>query len=97
MLKILIAIVVGAAVGVAGFIPTFKLAGHARKMMVTNNVGSLGLLLLSFLLSFIVMLIAIAICAKLAKDVILPFVLALVLGLIVTAMTYGIKENKKRQ
>ncbi len=95
MVKILIAIVVGAAVGIAGFIPTFKLAGHARKMMVTNNVGSLGLLLLSFLLSFIVMLIAIAICANFAKDVILPFVLALVLGLIITAIVYGVRLARK--
>ena len=95
MVKILIAIVVGAAVGIAGFIPTFKLAGHARKMMVTKNVGSLGLLLLSFLLSFIVMLIAIAICANFAKDVILPFVLALVLGLIITAIVYGVRLARK--
>ena len=94
-MSIFIAIIVGALIGVAGFIPTFKLAGHARKMMVTNNIGSLGLLLLSFVLSFIVMLIAIALCNHFAKDVLLPFVLALVLGLIITAIVYGIRSNRK--
>ena len=94
-MEILVAVIVGALVGIAGFVPTFKMAGRARKMMVTNNVGSLGLLVLSFVLSFIVMLIAIAICANFARDVLLPFVLALVLGLSVTAITYGIRLNKK--
>ena len=95
MIDIVLAIVIGAAIGVVGFVPTFKLAGRARKMMLTNNVGSLGILLLSFLISFIVMIIAIVVCSKIAKDVLLPFVLALVLGLIVTAIVFGIKTARK--
>ena len=95
VVEIAVAVLLGAIIGVAGFIPTFKMAGRARKMLVTNNVGSLGLLLLSFALSFIVMLVAVIICAKVARDVLLPFVLALVLGLSITAIVYGIRLNKK--
>ena len=94
-MEIAVAVLLGAIIGVAGFIPTFKMAGRARKMLVTNNVGSLGLLLLSFALSFIVMLVAVIICAKVARDVLLPFVLALVLGLSITAIVYGNRLNKK--
>lgn len=94
-MSLAIAIIVGALVGVMGFIPMFKLSGRARKMLVTNNVGSLGLLLLSLVLSSIVMLIAIAICANFARDVLLPFTLALVVGLSVTAIVYGIRSNRK--
>ena len=95
-MNLVIAIVLGALVGAVGFVPTLKLSTRMRKMMAEkNNVGSVGLLLLSLAVSFLVMILVILVVAKLAKDVLLPFVLALALGLSATAIVYGIKLNKK--
>lgn len=90
----LLAVIVGALIGAAGFVPVFATATRARKMLATNSVGSLGLLLLSLLISFLVMLVAIALCAHVARSVLFPFVLALALGLSATAIFYGIRANK---
>ena len=95
-MNLVIAIVLGAMVGAVGFVPTLKLSTRMRKMMAEkNNVGSVGLLLLSLAVSFLVMILVILVVAKLAKDVLLPFVLALALGLSATAIVYGIKLNRK--
>lgn len=95
-MNLVIAIVLGALVGAVGFVPTLKLSTCMRKMMAEkNNVGSVGLLLLSLAVSFLVMILVILVVAKLAKDVLLPFVLALALGLSATAIVYGIKLNRK--
>ena len=95
-MNLVIAIVLGALVGAVGFVPTLKLSTRMRKMMAEkNNVGSVGLLLLSLAVSFLVMILVILVGAKLAKDVLLPFVLALALGLSATAIVYGIKLNRK--
>lgn len=95
-MNLVIAIVLGALVGAVGFVPTLKLSTRMRKMMAEkNNVGSVGLLLLSLAVSFLVMILVILVVAKLAKDVLLPFVLALALGLSATAIVYGIKLNRK--
>ena len=96
-MDIVFAIVVGAAVGAAGFVPVFKMATHGRKMLATNSMGSLGLLVFSLLVSTLVMLAAIAICANFARSVLLPFVFALVVGLSATAIIYGVETNKKKQ
>ena len=96
-MSIVLAAIIGAIVGAAGFIPVFKMATHARKMLATNIVGSLGLLVLSLLISTLVMLAAIAVCANFARDVLLPFVLALVVGLSATAIIYGVNSNRKKQ
>lgn len=95
-MNLVIAIVLGALVGAVGFVPTLKLSTRMRKMMAEkNNVGSVGLLLLSLAVSFLVMILVILVVAKLAKDVLLPFVLALAMGLSATAIVYGIKLNRK--
>lgn len=95
-MNLVIAFVLDALVGAVGFIPTLKLSTRMRKMMAEkNNVGSVGLLLLSLAVSFLVMILVILVVAKLAKDVLLPFVLALALGLSATAIVYGIKLNRK--
>ena len=95
-MNLVIAIVLGALVGAVGFVPTLKLSTRMRKMMAEkNNVGSVGLLLLSLAVSFLVMILVILVVAKLAKDVLLPFGLALALGLSATAIVYGIKLNRK--
>ena len=95
-MNLVIAIVLGALVGAVGFVPTLKLSTRMRKMMAEkNNVGSVGLLLLSLAVSFLVMILVILVVAKLAKDVLLPFVLSLALGLSATAIVYGIKLNRK--
>ncbi|MDD6785808.1 MAG: hypothetical protein PUD81_06125 [Eggerthellales bacterium] len=95
-MNLVIAIVLGALVGAVGFVPMLKLSTRMRKMMAEkNNVGSVGLLLLSLAVSFLVMILVILVVAKLAKDVLLPFVLALALGLSATAIVYGIKLNRK--
>lgn len=95
-MNLVIAIVLGALVGTVGFVPTLKLSTRMRKMMAEkNNVGSVGLLLLSLAVSFLVMILVILVVAKLARDVLLPFVLALALGLSATAIVYGIKLNRK--
>lgn len=95
-MNLVIAFVLGALVGAVGFVPTLKLSTRMRKMMAEkNNVGSVGLLLLSLAVSFLVMILVILVVAKLAKDVLLPFVLALALGLSATAIVYGIKLNRK--
>ena len=96
-MSIVLAVIIGAVVGVAGFIPVFKMATRARKMLATNSAGSLGLLVLSLLISTLVMLAAIAVCANFARDVLLPFVLALVVGLSATAIIYGVNSNRKKQ
>ena len=90
------AIVLGALIGVAGFVPMFKMAGKARAMLAEkNNTGSVGLLLLSLAISFLVMIVACVICAKVARDVLLPFTFAMVVGLSATAIVYGIRSVKK--
>ena len=95
-MNLVIAFVLGALVGAVGFVPTLKLSTRMRKMMAEkNNVGSVGLLLLSLAVSFLVMILVILVVAKLARDVLLPFVLALALGLSATAIVYGIKLNRK--
>ena len=94
---VVLAVIVGAAVGAAGFIPVFKIATRGRKMLTTNSAGSLGLLVLSLFVSSLVMLAAIAVCAYFARSVLLPFVLALVIGLSVAAIVYGIRANSKKQ
>lgn len=90
----LLAVVVGALIGAAGFVPVFATATRARKMLATNSVGSLGLLLLSLLISFLVMLVAVVLCANIARSVLFYFVIALALGLSATAIFYGIRANK---
>lgn len=94
-MNVAIAIIVGALVGAAGFIPLLKLSTRARKMMVDNKTGSVGLLVLSLAISFLVMLLCVVVCAKLARDVLMPFVLALAVGLSVTAIVCGIRLNRK--
>lgn len=83
------AILLGAVLGVLGFLPLYMGFRLARKATSTSNLGHAGALLLGVLLSFLVLAVAFIVCALVARDLVLPFVLAEVGGLVVSAVAFG--------
>ncbi len=96
-MSVVVAIVVGALLGSAGFFPLFKGSEQARKATPTSNLSSTAALLLGFLVSFVVMAAAIIVCALVWRDVVVPFALALVIALSVTAIVFGFSTFVKRK
>ena len=85
-----IAIVLGACIGAAGFIPLIWGMNLARKATPTSNVGHAGGLLLGLLVSFVVIMAAAVACIALFREYTFPFVLAEAIALSVVAAVYGL-------
>ena len=87
-----VAIVLGALVGIAGFLPLFAGLRMTRRVTDTSNLGHAGALLLGVLLSVAVIFASAIACAVLARDLIQPFVLAEVVALSVSAVVFGFSK-----
>lgn len=85
-----VAIVLGALAGVAGFLPLIGAQRIARKATPTSNFGFLGALLLGVLVSFLVVAVAVVVCIAVARDAALPFVLAEFFALIGSAVAFNV-------
>ena len=88
-----IAIVLGLACGVIGFLPLTLGLKLARQATPTSNFGHAGSLLLGVLLSFLLLAGGVFACIFLARDLALPFVLAEAAGLVFFALGYGIYKR----
>ena len=91
-----VAIVIGAIVGVVGFLPLIFGMNKARVATPTSNLGQAGALLLGVLLSFVVLVVPVVICIAAFRDMVLPFVLAEVAALIVAAIAFGVSRMIRR-
>lgn len=88
-----IAIVLGIAVGLAGFAVLIWGMKLARKATPTSSVGYAGGLLLGVLGSFTILAAAVIICIVAARSNTLPFVIAEAGSLIVAAIAYGVARQ----
>ena len=86
----LLAILIGAVVGVLGFLPLYGGLRLARRATATSNLGQMGACLLGLIASFVLLAAASAICAAVARPQTLPFVLAEAIALSASAICFGI-------
>ena len=91
-----LAVLVGAIVGIVGFAPLVFGMNKARNATPTSNLGHAGSLLLGVLISFVVIGAAMVICALFFRDVAILFVLAEAAGLAATAVAFGISKNLRK-
>lgn len=87
-----LAIVLGALSGVAGFFPLVGGLRMTKRVTDTSNLGHMGILLLSLLASFLLLFVTLITCVVVARDLVLPFALAEVLALIVAAIGFGVMK-----
>ena len=92
----IVAIVMGAVVGLAGFAPLVFGMNKARMATPTSNLGHAGSLLLGVLLSFVVLAVPMVACIVAFRDYVLPFVLAEVAALVVAAVAFGVSRMIRR-
>ena len=90
------AILIGAAVGVAGFTPLVYGMNKARMATPTSNFGHAGSLLLGVLLSFVALAVATVLCVMFFRDLAVPFVLAEAVGLIAAAVAFGVTKQLRK-
>lgn len=93
---VVVAVVAGIIVGVAGFAPLIFGMNKARMASPTSNFGHAASLLLGVLLSFIVLAVGVVLCVVLARDSVVPFALGAAGGLIVAAGAFGISKNLRK-
>ena len=91
-----LAIIIGAAVGVAGFLPLYGGLRLARRATQSSNLGQLGACLLGLLVSFVLLACASIICIVVARPLTLPFVLSEAIALSVSAICFGIAKMLRR-
>lgn len=85
-----VAIVLGALSGLAGFLPLLGGLRMTRRVTKTSNLGHMGILLLSVMASFLILFVTVIVCIVTARDLVLPFALAEVLALVVAAIVFGV-------
>ena len=91
-----LAIIIGAAVGVLGFLPLFGGLRLSRRATSTSNLGQMGACLLGLLVSFVVLVVACVICAEVARPQTLPFALSAAVALSASAICYGVVKMLRR-
>ena len=91
-----LAIVLGAASGILGFLPLYGALRLTRKVTATSNLGYLGSMLLGVFGSFLVIACTAIACIVAARDLALPFVLAEAIALCVTAIAFGIWKQLRK-
>ena len=94
--KLFIPVLIGAIVGVLGFLPLFVCLKMSKNVTKTSNFGYGATLLLGVLTSLIILFVSVLICFFAFKDVVLPFVLAAAITLCVVAIGYGIYTAVRR-
>lgn len=87
-----LAAVIGAAVGVLGFLPLYAGLRLARRATKSSNLGQMGACVLGIGASFIILLVATIVCMAVARPFTLPFVLAEAIALSASAISYGIAK-----
>ena len=85
-----LAIILGAIVGVVGFLPLYGGLRLARRATRTSNLGQMGACLLGLLVSFVLLAAASIICVAVARPLTLPFVLAEAIALAASAICFGV-------
>lgn len=88
-----VAIVLGAVVGLAAFLPLTWGMRLARNATPTSNIGHAGGLLLGVLGSFAILAVALVICLVAFRDMTLPFAIAMAAGLVVAAVVFGVTKQ----
>lgn len=92
----ILAIVIGVAIGIGCFVPLVFGMNKARVATATSSLGQAGALLLGVLVSFVMLGASFVVCALLARASVLPFVLGEVGGLCVSAIAFGVSKNLRR-
>lgn len=89
----LVAIVVGAAAGIIGFLPQFASLRLARRStdLSAMNAGLYGLA--GTFVSLIVVVAALIICAVVNRSMVLPFGIAEIVTLIGSSSAYAVYKN----
>lgn len=85
-----LAVLIGLAVGALGFMPLIAGRNLARKATATSNLGQAGGLLLGVFGSLAVLFIPAVICIVVARDMAVAMVLAEAGALIVVTIVYGV-------
>ncbi len=93
---VVVAVLIGVVVGVAGFAPLIFGMNKARMATPTSNFGHAGSLLLGVFLSLLILAAAVIACVMLARDLAVPFVLGAAGGLIAAAVVFGIRNNLRK-
>lgn len=88
-----VAIILGAVIGVVSFLPLTWGMNLARKATPTSNIGHAGGLLLGVLGSFAILAVSLVGCLVAFRDLTLPFVIAMACGLVVSAVVFGVKKQ----
>lgn len=91
-----LAALLGAIMGIVGFLPLWGGLRLARRATATSNLGQLGACLLGLLVSFVLLAAASIICIAVARPLTLPFVLAEAIALAASAIIYGITKMLRR-
>lgn len=86
------AIIIGALVGIVGFIPLLGSLRVIRRAPSTGIIGHAGALLLGVLVSSVIIFAAAFLCIVLARSLVLPFVLAEVIALSLAAVVFGFSK-----
>ncbi len=84
-----LAIIIGAVMGVIGFLPLFGGLRLSRRVP-SSNLGMLGACLIGLFTSFIILMVAALVCISVARAETLPFVLSEAIALSISAIIYGI-------
>ena len=91
-----IAILLGAVLGVVGFIPLFIGLRLTKHVTATSNFGYMSILIISLVVSFVLLFVFAILCAMFFRDVALPFALAEAVGLSVCAIVFGVKRMVRK-
>lgn len=88
-----VAIIVGAIVGLVSFLPLTWGMKLARNATPTSNIGHAGGLLLGVLGSFAILAVTLVICLVAFRDMTLPYAIAMAAGLVVAAVIFGVSKQ----
>ena len=91
-----IAILLGAVLGVVGFIPLFIGLRLTRHVTATSNFGYMSILIISLVVSFVLLFVFAILCVAFFRDVALPFALAEAVGLSVAAIAFGLRRMVRK-
>lgn len=86
----IVAIVLGVAAGVVGFIPLIIGLQLSKKVTRTSNFGHASILLLAIVASFVLLIVLAMLCVVVARDLAFPFVLAEAIAMSLSATGFGI-------